>query len=182
MKQLLLVVMLLLVASQVWAGECLDIYGNGAVKATLAGFEPLGHGYSVNGFCDIKEDGWFSKVRLAKMQDWRGLAIELRAASGGFTELAIGPQVEFKNHYGFVRATYWFDEKEKQVLSLWQQHNIDKDTWTNGWVDIKDHGQMLGELQVGRKISSRTDLVAEYRFGSLRASKELAIGMQFVLR
>jgi len=181
MRNLMMVVALVCLAvSPCFAGESLDVYGNGSVIATFGGFESLGNGYSVNGFVDLKKDGWFSKVRLAKMEGPVGLATELRISSTGYRELVAGPQVELKDNAGFVRATYWLGANGA-TLSVWQQHTLSKDLWTNGWVDIKDDGQTKAELQIGYKVTPHTDLVAEYRFGSGRMATELAVGVQFGL-
>lgn len=177
MKKLCLVVIgLLFCITPCLAGENLDLYGTGSVVATLCGFENLGDGFSTNGFIDIKEDGWFSKVRVAKMENQIGLATELRSASSGYREVVVGPQLELKDSVGFVRANYWSDG----TLSIWQQHTLSQNFWTNGWLDIKE-GQTKAELQIGYKVSPRADLVAEYRFGSARAETQLAVGVQFGL-
>jgi len=179
MRNLMLVAtMMCLAASPCFAGENLDLYGTGSVVATVCGFENLSNGFSTNGFIDIKEDGWFSKVRVAKMANQIGLATELRSASGGYREVVVGPQLELTDNAGFVRANYWSDG----TLSIWQQHTLSQDFWTNGWLDVKKGGQTNAELQIGYKVTPRADLVAEYRFGSARADTQLAIGVQFGLR
>ncbi len=166
-----------LAVSPCLASENLDLYEGGTVVATLCGFEDLGNGFSTNGFVDIKKDGWFSKVRVAKMENQAGVAVELRSASGGYREVVGGPQLELKDSAGFVRTNCWSDG----TLSIWQQHTLSQDFWTNGWLDVK-RGQTMAELQVGHKVAPRADLIAEYRFGSKRAETELAVGVQFGLR
>jgi len=176
MKTLVVALMLAVLVTPAFAGESLQVYGGGPKVASLCASLQMYKAVSLGGVLDINQNGWFTRIKVAKSQGNLALATELRASSAGMRVYAISPQLTVKDRTGSFTFNTWYDTQNVWVVSISQSHRLSNRLWTYSWTDFS-HGEAKGTVRLGERETPHLDVFAEYRFDTKTRNNGIFAGI-----